>query len=75
MIAAENLRAVSLDLRRRCDAGDFGTRHSLLRARMDAHAVTLWQAAAAVDDRTPSRREIEGLRPTVLARLRRMVRG
>lgn len=71
MIAAEALRAVSIDLSRRCQAGDFGHRHSLLRARMDAHAATLWAAADGIDIHRISPREIEGY--SLAHRLRRFV--
>ena len=73
MIAAETLRAISIDLGRRCAAGEFGGRHSLLRARMDAHSLTIWAAAGEVEEhRRATRREIEGLSPChkALVRLR-----
>ena len=63
---ANGLREVAADITRRCRAGDFGHAHSLLRARMDAHAVRLWVAATEIDEnerRVLSRREIQGASP------------
>lgn len=63
-VTANELREIAADLTKRCRAGDFGTSNSLLRARIDAHAVRLWEAATAIDaavTKAPrSRREIEG---------------
>lgn len=54
--ASLSVRAIALDLTKRCNAGDFGGRNSLLRARIDAHAVKLWRVADDLEEAAVSTR-------------------
>jgi hypothetical protein len=73
-IQAEDLRQIAADIAQRCHAGDFGGRHSLLRARMDAHAVAIWKKAEA-QQQVPARSPPSVLRRLTMAMWRRRVAG
>jgi hypothetical protein len=76
-LQAEALRQIAIDIAGRCTAGDFGSPHSLLRARMDAHAVAIWKNADTLEARVevPARAPANVLRRLTGAMWRRRVAG
>jgi hypothetical protein len=76
-IHAEALRQIAIDISGRCNAGDFGGRHSLLRARMVAHALDIWRNAEVLEARleVPARNPTNVLQLLTRAMWRRRVAG